>query len=663
MDNVLETNGVPLVVFGGAVPELAPEDLPEGACPFNQDCDFNPGSVFSRAGRVNQVTYQNLVLDRIAASGKSIPGQFAPNEVAWVNPNAITLNSPPTYAAAALNQSLNFSNIVQYAQILQNTPTATNFVGSLPNPVTVGNYVAVFLFIDDTNGVGEGVILTTLKDQNNVSADVVGNQGGGPFFQFNAFYAYYKNMTDGGQTFTATIMKNGGGNITASPYAMAIVEVVGTANTGGADPTDFKFLAGNNLSISQGTGGTNVVTTQANELLIGAVQTNNATANPPFMAGSPFPAYKPPTVILAEKDLGSGEFQQQAIFGQLIPSNPAAPITFTNTGSITAVHFAVSCLTLKMTATGSLGMPGYLGVDQALISNGTTQAINFPTVTVTNPNEIGLFFACYAQNFGYPVGVNPLVNFGSSEIGGAGAIYQQLLPTGSPVSAVANQLGTSNWLAAVLTFQVVGGVTPGYVQRSFSASGGIPAPSTLTFAHALTPGNSIIFVSCSAGSPATRGWNITDTVNDVFTSLINTNQLNGLGGTMQLGVALAQNIIGGNTDVTINFPGGTGFGNAVVQAFELPAGMSVVLPTAHSQILKLLISVLTFLRRRQSSDSKSKYPAIKRISIPPQRSPFRSLRHRQARRFTQRSLLPQMRRSCSAINFRIRDLLRSRRQI
>ena len=138
MDNVLETNGIALTVFGGAVPELAPEDLPEGASPFSQDCDFNPGSVFSRAGRVNQVTYQNLVLDRIAASGKSIPGQFAPNEVAWVNPNAITLNSPPTYAAAALNQSLNFSNIVQYAQILQNTPTATNFVGSLPNPVTVG---------------------------------------------------------------------------------------------------------------------------------------------------------------------------------------------------------------------------------------------------------------------------------------------------------------------------------------------------------------------------------------------------------------------------------------------------------------------------------------------------------------------------------------------
>ncbi|HYP11918.1 MAG TPA: hypothetical protein VEQ86_10625, partial [Xanthobacteraceae bacterium] len=95
------------MVFGGAVPELAPEDLPEGACPFNQDCDFNPGSVFSRAGRVNQVTYQNLSVDRIATSGQTIPGQFAPNEVPWTNPSAVIGNVPGTYASTQLNQGVN----------------------------------------------------------------------------------------------------------------------------------------------------------------------------------------------------------------------------------------------------------------------------------------------------------------------------------------------------------------------------------------------------------------------------------------------------------------------------------------------------------------------------------------------------------------------------
>ena len=60
MDNVEGTQGVPLTVFGGAVPELAPEDLPEGASPFNQDVDYNPGSVLTRAGRTNQYYYAAL---------------------------------------------------------------------------------------------------------------------------------------------------------------------------------------------------------------------------------------------------------------------------------------------------------------------------------------------------------------------------------------------------------------------------------------------------------------------------------------------------------------------------------------------------------------------------------------------------------------------------
>ncbi|MBA0086798.1 MAG: hypothetical protein HRJ53_17595, partial [Acidobacteria bacterium Pan2503] len=106
MDNVLDTNGVPLVVFGGAVPELAPEDLPEGASPFNQDCDYNPGSVFTRGGRVNQYTYLNLLVDRHALLGASIPGTFAPNETSWLSPNNISSATPGAYATAVLNSTL-----------------------------------------------------------------------------------------------------------------------------------------------------------------------------------------------------------------------------------------------------------------------------------------------------------------------------------------------------------------------------------------------------------------------------------------------------------------------------------------------------------------------------------------------------------------------------
>jgi hypothetical protein len=44
---------VALTVFGGAVSEMEPTVLPEGASAGNQDCDFAPGAVFTRAGTLN----------------------------------------------------------------------------------------------------------------------------------------------------------------------------------------------------------------------------------------------------------------------------------------------------------------------------------------------------------------------------------------------------------------------------------------------------------------------------------------------------------------------------------------------------------------------------------------------------------------------------------
>jgi hypothetical protein len=105
MDNVLETTGVPLTVFGGAVPELAPEDLPEGASPFNQDVDFNPGSVFTRGGRQNQIQYSQLFQLKFPGFAASIPGQFDPNEAIWGNPGAVKNGTPGVYASAEVNRA------------------------------------------------------------------------------------------------------------------------------------------------------------------------------------------------------------------------------------------------------------------------------------------------------------------------------------------------------------------------------------------------------------------------------------------------------------------------------------------------------------------------------------------------------------------------------
>jgi hypothetical protein len=105
MDNVLETNGVPLTVFGGAVPELAPEDLPEGASPFNQDVDFNPGSVFTRGGRQNQVVYSGLFVTDLTTLAQSVPGSHGSAEIPWINPSNAILDLPSTYTVATVNNS------------------------------------------------------------------------------------------------------------------------------------------------------------------------------------------------------------------------------------------------------------------------------------------------------------------------------------------------------------------------------------------------------------------------------------------------------------------------------------------------------------------------------------------------------------------------------
>lgn len=109
MNNVLETNGVPLTVFGGAVPEMAPEDLPEGASPWNQDCDYTPGAVFTRGGRQNQYVLANLSVSKLPAFAASVPGANAPNEIAWSSPTNVELGTPGTYASTTLAHSGSFT--------------------------------------------------------------------------------------------------------------------------------------------------------------------------------------------------------------------------------------------------------------------------------------------------------------------------------------------------------------------------------------------------------------------------------------------------------------------------------------------------------------------------------------------------------------------------
>src|SRR5271170_4759761 len=101
MNNAAGAVDLPLVVFGGAVPEMSAPDLPEGASPFNQDCDYAPGKVFTRAGRVSVYSFAGESVTVGANFGQNF--EDAPNELAWTSPNNIALETPGTYASVALN--------------------------------------------------------------------------------------------------------------------------------------------------------------------------------------------------------------------------------------------------------------------------------------------------------------------------------------------------------------------------------------------------------------------------------------------------------------------------------------------------------------------------------------------------------------------------------
>src|SRR6267378_4379499 len=103
MNNVAGTVPVPLTVMGGAVTEMSPEDLPEGASPFSQDVDFVPGSVFTRGGRQSVYSFGGLFADDLAGFAVSVPGPLAPNEAPWISPLNATLNIPGSYAAVTVN--------------------------------------------------------------------------------------------------------------------------------------------------------------------------------------------------------------------------------------------------------------------------------------------------------------------------------------------------------------------------------------------------------------------------------------------------------------------------------------------------------------------------------------------------------------------------------
>jgi hypothetical protein len=587
MDNVLETNGVPLTVFGGAVPELAPEDLPEGASPFNQDCDYNPGSVFTRGGRVNQFYYSNLFYDNITQFARNQPGAFAPNEVAWTTPQNAQLNTPPQYAFTQLNQGVNISNLLQYRQVMVNT-SGTTFTAAFNAPVTAGSCVFIALFIHDPNGSVEGINCTACIDNKAQTADHIVANVTSPNNNNCAFALLYKSAVGGNQTYTFTLQTNAAGTLTASTYSYCLCEVIGTANTGGADPSDQLFSVTVNLNSTAQSSGNTVTTAQPNELFLGVVQATDATWNGFFMPGVYWNAVGPATMrIINEIDSASGNFQAQALVGENIPSNPGTTLGITNTGPTTGVDWYAAWVTLKMTNTNAVGKNGILplGVDAVNTSiTGGIGSIPLPQLTTNLANEFIFYVTAYTNNFGYPTVVPPVGYVGSATIGGQGAVYGLFAATPGtygPFSSAIPGGNTSPCVSAAFSIPTIGIGAPNVLQGS--GTGSIPNGTTnLGWTRAVQPGSTIIVFGAVGFANPFAGFSVTDSVGDSFVGVTTVGAPNGLGSNVGLQVYICQNAVGGNTDISIHSgvsQGGT------VQALEFAPGAFAIQPTPHSEIL------------------------------------------------------------------------------
>lgn len=125
MNNIVGAGNAELSVFSGTVTLADPTDLPEGASPRNQNCDFNVGSAKTRAGLTNPFTYQN---SNVTGSGNAVT--TAPNGSAWSSPNN-ALRNDGFFTSSSLTSQTDFIDITEFAFSVPSTDTPQGFVVSV----------------------------------------------------------------------------------------------------------------------------------------------------------------------------------------------------------------------------------------------------------------------------------------------------------------------------------------------------------------------------------------------------------------------------------------------------------------------------------------------------------------------------------------------------
>lgn len=265
MQNAAGASDVPLTVFGGAVTEMNPEDLPEGASPYNQDMDFTPGSASSRGGRKSQYSFGGLFSLDSPASALNLAGS---SSAAWAAPLNITLNTPGTYANVSLNTP-GFSAGGFWDNLGSKTQSGTTNVLAFSATPTIGGEVALYMI-----GTSQGGTTSPKPNPTQGWTDITSQ-----IAATATSYQFYGWQIAGGQVTSNVTF--GSGN--SSAYG-AICAFFGSA-TGGL-PTIRQSTNPRHAGFGAGTiGPLSITGVQQNSSMIVMLQTGNSAGGQTLISG------------------------------------------------------------------------------------------------------------------------------------------------------------------------------------------------------------------------------------------------------------------------------------------------------------------------------------------------------------------------------------------
>ena len=301
MNNSKGYSDITLNLFGGLDTELAPRTMPEGASPLNQDVDYIPGAVFTRAGLSSVYTYEtiptvlqnfNYIKTYAETDGSISTLALDASGTIWeesVTGNPGVLTSLYTgILAGSFAQSVTAEDREYIA--LSNLTNGTDIPRQISNQGWIDRVSQV--------GPGEAPVVTTVAGGNHLLATngIVQNAA----INYTSLESYYQIVLSSAQVSTTSpgsiltfYLRNGytlpayfqpGSNIVISN--MPVIAGVNLNNSVGSNPAYYTLIG--TVGAPPGTAGVGAASYQAFSVIVPYNAYLNATVGPTTPPG-PFP--------------------------------------------------------------------------------------------------------------------------------------------------------------------------------------------------------------------------------------------------------------------------------------------------------------------------------------------------------------------------------------